>query len=345
MHDWKIKTKNGEVTLRYPKTIYDYTLRQLIDIQKFDLELLDPNSEIEELELYLMMGEKDGEPYTEEDFIMDSYGLNYSVALKILEQIKLLCPTVTQEELDSIPQETLVEEYLKRPRPKYIDEEFIITEFIFPEACKPDLENLQAEYEAFLDALQESGTSNTTDIIKKKDYERRLESLKEGKFILTPVKDALFQQYIHLFNLRKMLPSVPEEITKQMEENDQTFEEYAASLAYDNLKTPKEIFEAHRQKQAIKSYLQDYENKRYEAAADIVAHIAVPINMDYDYDAAEARKQYFLDLDVGTLHGILCFFLFIQSVSKSKNTPLSFKVPGTSFFQRNERNTGKPMVG
>lgn len=345
MQEWRIKTKEGEVVLNYPESINDYTLRQLLDIQKFDVELLDPSSDIEELELYVMIGEKDGKPYTEEDFIRDSYALNYKVALKIIDQIKILCPDTPQEDLEKLPQETILEEYLNRPRPQYIQEDFIITEFTFPEACAPDLEKLETEYGEFLEAMDEAKNVTTEDILKKRDYERRIENLKEGKFILTPIKDALFQEYIHLFGIRKQLPSVPEEITEKMEENEQTFEEYSASLSYENLQTPKEIFEAHRQKQAIRTYLQDYENKRYEAAADIIAHLAVPIDMDYNYDEAEARKKYFMDLDVGVVHGVVCFFLFIQDVWKSKNTPSSFKVPGTSFFQRNARNTGTHTVG
>lgn len=345
MQEWKIQTKNGEVVLSYPESINDYTLRQLLEIQKFDIELLDPSSDIEELELFVMLGEKDGEPYMEEDFIRDTYALNYKVALKIIEQIKILCPDTPQEVLDVLPQETILEEYLNRPRPTFIQEDHIITEFTFPPACKPDLDVLQKEYLAFLDAMGDAKSVTTEDMLKKRDYERRLKNLEEGKFVLTPIKDALFQEYIHLFGIRKQLPSVPEEIMQKMEENEQTFEQYSASLSYENMKTPKEIFEAHRQKQAIRSYLQDYENKRYEAAADIIAHLAVPIDMDYDYDRAEARKSLFIDLDVGVVHGVICFFLFIQDVWRSKNTPSSFKVPGTSFFQKNVKNTGKPMAG
>ena len=52
---------------------------------------------------------------------------------------------------------------------------------------------------------------------------------------------------MHLFDIRKGLPDLPQSIKDIMEEKGQTVEEYVDEVQSRELKTPKEIFEAHRQ--------------------------------------------------------------------------------------------------
>ena len=315
-----IKTRNGVLEIELPTSLSEITLDQAIKLSEVDEDIVDQQAMYEELVMWLELGEKDdgtGEmyPYDEELFEMDVSLLEYQMVLKIIKKFMILCPDVTEKQLRSIPEATLIAEYTRYTNNTTVEGDNPIVEFDFPIACKSIHDEVIEEYNEFLDILDKLEVKTSEDLIKQKTYEKRLEALDKGTFIIHPLRDIIFGGYMNVYDAYGNLPITPEQISSLMEE-EETFKQYAERLSDDEeLQTPDQRINRMRQKHDLKKYLAEYETGSLKVLPKIIAHICVPKFEDYDNQKADNMSQHFLSLPMDIVNGIRSFFFWIGHLS------------------------------
>jgi hypothetical protein len=323
----QIKYKKGYLDLKVPTKLSEYTLSQAIQLAKIDAEIIDFQEKYDDLLFNYELGEKelDGEyvPYDREDFDLDVCLLDYEFALRIIKKLLILCPKSKEDDLRLIPEATLIHEYNNIINSIKVTDAYTTHEFYFPKATKVDLQLLQAEYAEFSKLFDSLENKTFKDLQTKEIYEKRLKALAEGHFMVHPVRDVLFGTYMDLYKTRNELPTVPENIMSDMEE-DETFEEYINRIegSEQTELTPDQKINLTKQKYSLKRYMNEYEQGVLEALPRIISHLCVPVLEEYNNNRADERAVDFLQLPMDIVCGVRNFFFHLRNLSQNWNLSL-----------------------
>ncbi|MEM7554538.1 MAG: hypothetical protein AAF378_10630 [Cyanobacteria bacterium P01_A01_bin.84] len=341
--DYKDNTGIHNVTVKYPDSFADITVKDWMGFYSNELKILKLYHEMDKtvkrqelLKGWVEKGEDDDEmPYNETFYenevqiMKKENSKRWKTILKYSRnQVLDLCPEVYKHQLERIP----IPRYKafkddKVFQERFLDSDFKIVEyesditfkFHFPEGVKTDLAKIDEKLKKLDKRVHEK------EIV---ELELLRERLAEGEFIVYHAKDIMFQAYVEQDFISKFNAVTLEEDTiSALEEflgTKRTKDGFSLTKAHEKLVKMKpqnfESWKDYEEKLKLKETLEEYEMKSedmlWKIAPQFLAVVTCPVELEYSLEEAKAREKSFENLTLDKAKDILAFFLALNEVSK-----------------------------
>lgn len=308
-----VPVKGKFVKIKVPSELKDITLRQKCEFVELSEALLSSEADIE-----IFIGELQDRRFTldmegaelskseEEDWEIRELELRLDRSEKIRDQILAVTPKSQHNKIKSLDEISL--EFLKRAI-LIVDQKDVamISSFVLPDATIPDITRLEEKKESLNPKVHEKEIA---------EIDIKISKLKKGEFICLPAANVIFEAKMASDKVIEKYPKMPEDLVKILEEMDMTVQEFLQQ-SHEGL-NPEELKQRTVSLKMIKEHFTRFKSGKIRSAANLLSHVCVPYGEQYDYSLAQERAEYFLDLNMETVEGLLAFFLIV-SQSSTKN--------------------------
>lgn len=310
----KIETKLDELYVALEDTSEEDALLKELGLDDLGLEDI---GEVEEKNFASKMVDEGEKELEELEKRLEHLDLcRQRLELFLPDNKKQLLDELTDKDILYLSEISVIENTIKEPK----------MSFVIPGGCAYDIEKWEEEYKK----------TSFFQFSRRAHIRRHIKKLKEGVFIVEPVKNLLFETTIATDHVKSTITKPSEEVQALLDLSEGKEKRLEELVTISKGVTREELSEKIKQRKALKAYFTEYKKGIHAVAAQLISHISLPVGHfepNYSYEDGVRRAEHFLSMNMEDASGVLSFFLTLIPVYENLTLVYSRAEAGQKFLR------------